>query len=133
MSAQTSQVICTQQCQEQSKTTCNVELFSKLKALLSRYSIQVAAKFHHGDYHSSFSKPLDIRTVSAKPHVPRIQSIAPDLSGAVLVSFDYPCPYTGPTEFRAKVECQEEFGCGADLIRDSDFENFKEGKIKVVI
>ena len=74
---------------------------------------------------------MNITTVSAKPHVPRVQSISPDLSGAVLVSFDYPCPYTGPTEFRAKVECQEDFGCDSDLLHDSDFDNFKEGKIKV--
>ena len=95
-----------------------------------RYTVQLAAKTQQS-HQSPFSKPLYITTTSSKPHIPKIQSISTDYSGSVLITFDYPCPYTGPTKFKIKVECQIDNDCDSDHLDEVDF-SIREGEIKVV-
>ena len=96
-----------------------------------RYTLQLEAISHHWDYKSSSSKSMEITTFSAKPNIPKIKSISTSTSGGVFITFDYPCPYTGLTEFRTKVECEVKNDC--DDLHDLDFVSLKEGEIKVMI
>ena len=126
--SQTLQVTNIQQCQEQSETKTNLRILTEI--FFFRYTVQLAAKTQQS-HQSPFSKPLYITTTSSKPHIPKIQSISTDYSGSVLIAFDYPCPYTGPTKFKIKVECQIDNDCDSDHLDEVDF-SIREGEIKVV-
>ena len=92
----------------------------------TKYSVQIASKSIHSKKQSPFTEELSVETLSKKPHKPKILDISSDDSGTVHVDYDYPCPFTGPTEFKVLVECQKSSKCDSNHFQNMDYLNLRE-------
>ena len=94
--------------------------------------MQIASKSHfNGHQIRNFSKELEIETLPTKPNMPKVIDVTRDKTNieAVLIEYEYPCPYTGPTHFKLKVECQMDSDCQANHFEMMEYKNTREGVI----
>ena len=91
----------------------------------------MSAKTLNSNISSASTKKLHVETLSSKPNVPVITESQIGNNGTILVKYDYPCPYTGPTSFRLKIECQADSSCSNNHLDNTQIRNVQEGSIMV--
>ena len=91
----------------------------------------MSAKTHHSNISSPSTREIDVETLSSKPNRPVITETQIENDGTVLVKYDYPCPYTGPTSFRLNIQCQMDSPCAKDHLDNTQIKNIQDGSILV--
>ena len=71
----------------------------------TRYTVSVSGVRGAARLLTNLSSPLVVETVPGRPRSPAIRRVESRGHATLRGHFDYPCPRTGPTEFRLVTDC----------------------------